>query len=115
MKRTNFNFRDIDTFGEIQTCFSHYFPSLKINFFLNKKDTQPDNAWVMLSPEVKIGTISPDSRNGSVELNNEMTITELENSINEHFKVHSEISPIIGETNVILSQARSAANTILSK
>src|SRR5579864_7579219 len=94
MKRTNFYLCHNETIGEMQICFSHYYPTLEINFFCNSKNPHPDGARVMLSPEVKIGTISPDCRNGCVVLNNEMTITELEDAINDHFKVHSEICPV---------------------
>jgi hypothetical protein len=105
MKKTNFYFCCQDTIAEIQSSFSHYYPSLEINFFSNSEKTQPDNAWIMLSPEVKISDISPESRDGCIELNDKMTIPDLENSIQDHFKLHVEISPRIGKPNFAFSQA----------
>jgi hypothetical protein len=106
MKNTNFYFSRHDTIGEIKNSFSHYYPSMEINFFSNNKKNQPDNAWVMLSAEVRIRDISPESRNGCVELNDKMTITELENSIGAHFNLHVEISPCVAKPHFTFCQNR---------
>ncbi len=104
MNRTNFYFCCNDTIAEVQSSFSHFYPSLEINFFSNNEKTQPDNAWVMLSPEVKIRDISPESQDGHIELNDKMTITDLENSIQDHFKLHVEISPRVGKSSFAIRQ-----------
>jgi len=106
MKRTNFYFCCHDTVAEIQAGFSHYYPSLEINFFSNNEKYHPDNAWVMLSPAVRISDISPESRDGCVVLNDKMTITDLENSLQDHFKLHVEISPRIVKQNFTFSHVR---------
>jgi hypothetical protein len=95
MKRTNFYFRCNETIAEIQSSFSHIYPFLEINFFSNNEKTQSNDAWVMLSPEIKIRDISPDGRDGCIELNDQITLSDLENSIHDHFKLHVEISPQI--------------------
>jgi len=95
MKNTNFCFCCHDTAAEIQNSFERYYPSLEIHFFSNNEKCQPDNAWVMLSQEVRISDISPDSRDGFVELTDTITIPELENAIQECFKLHVEILPRI--------------------
>lgn len=105
MKKTNFYFSCHDTIAEIQSSFSHYYPSLEISFFSNNEKNQPDNAWVMLSPEVKIRDISPESRNGCVELNDIMTISDLEKAIRDHFKLQVEISTRIEKPHFTFSQA----------
>jgi hypothetical protein len=105
MNKTNFYFCCNDSIAEIQSSFSQFYPSLGISFFSNNEKTQPNNAWVMLSPEIKIRDISPDSRDGYIVLNNKMTITDLESSIQDHFKLHVEISPIMGKQQFIDNQA----------
>jgi len=106
MNKTNFYICFSDTIAEIQSSFSHFYPSLEINFFSNNEKTQSNNGWVMLSPEVKIRDISPDCREGCIALNDRMTITDLENSINDHFKLHAEISPTAGKRHFTLTQAQ---------
>jgi|GEM_PF-2282457 len=95
MNKKNFYFCCHDTIAEIQSSFAHFYPSLEIHFFSNSEKSQPDNAWVMLSPEVKIRDISPVSQDGCVELNDKMTISDLEKSIQDQFKLHVEILPRI--------------------
>ena len=46
----------------------------------------------MFSPEVRIRDISPDCFYGCVELNDQMTATELENLFQDNFNLHAEIS-----------------------
>ena len=95
MKKTNFYFCCNDTIAEIQSSFVHYYPGREIHFFSNNGKNQPDSDWIMLSPEVKIRDISPTSTDGCIELNDGMTVTEFENVIREHFKLHVEISPLV--------------------
>ena len=104
MKKSNFCFYCHDTVAEIQSSFARYYPSLEIHFFSNNEKCQPDNAWVMLSPEVIISDISPESRDGLVELTDTMTIPELENAIQDCFKLHVEILPPLVKPYFAVSQ-----------
>ena len=92
MKRTNFHIYRNNTIQEIKDSFSHFYPSLEINFFSNNEKAQRNNSCVMFSPEVRIGDISPGCLDGFIELSDIMTIGELENLIHDHFALHAEIS-----------------------
>jgi hypothetical protein len=93
MKRTNFYISRNDTIQEIQSSFSHFYPLMEINFFSNSEKSLANHSCVMFSPEVRIRDISPDCRDGCIELNDQMTDIEMENLIHEYFKLHAEISP----------------------
>jgi hypothetical protein len=69
---------------------------LEINFFSNVENPLLMSSCVMFSPEVRIRDISPGCQDGCAELNDKMTISELEHSIYDHFKLHVEISPGTG-------------------
>ncbi|HET7001638.1 MAG TPA: hypothetical protein VFI33_10025 [Puia sp.] len=97
MKRQIFHFCCNDTIAEIQSSFSHFFPSLDINFFSTNEKAHSNNDWVMLSPEVKISDISPYGQDGCIELNDRITLSDLENSIHDHLKLHVEISPHVSK------------------
>jgi hypothetical protein len=92
MKKTNFYIYRNNTIREIQDSFSHFYPSLELNFFSNNEKIQSINSCVMFSPEVRIRDISPGCLDGFIELNDIMTMGELENSIHDHFALHAEIS-----------------------
>ncbi len=96
MNKTNFFICRNDTIAELQYSFSHHFPSLEINFFSNVENPLLMSSCVMFSPEVRIQDISPGCQDGCIELNDKMTIDELEHSIYDHFKLHVEISPGTG-------------------
>jgi len=92
MKRTNFYTSGNDTIQEIQSSFSHFYPGLEINFFSNSEKSLATHSCVMFSPEVKIRDISSDCCHGCIELNDQMTVTELENLFQDNFNLHAEIS-----------------------
>jgi hypothetical protein len=96
MNRTNFYICRNDTIAEIQSSFSHFYPNLAINFFSNNDKNQSNVSCVMFSPEVRVRDISPICRDGCIELNNNMTMDDLEKSIHDHFGLHVEISPRTG-------------------
>ncbi len=96
MKKTNFYICRTDTIAEIQSSFSHFYPNLAINFFSNNEKNQSNASCVMFSPEVRVRDISPDCQDGCIELNNNMTTDDLEQSIHDHFGLHVEISPRTG-------------------
>jgi hypothetical protein len=106
MNRTNFYLSRNDTIAEIQSSFSQFYPSLEIKFFSNNEKTPSNDAWVKLSPEVKIRDISPDGRDGCIEINDRITLADMENSMNDHFKLHVEISPLMGKRDFSLHQSR---------
>jgi len=93
MKKTNFHISVNDTIQEIQGSFSHFYPQMEINFFSSNEKSLLSHSCVMYSPAVRIRDISPDCQDGWIELNDEMTVFELENLIHAYFKLHAEISP----------------------
>jgi hypothetical protein len=93
MNKSNFFICRSDTIAEVQCSFSRFYPSLEINFFSNIENPRLMNSCVMYSPEVRIRDISPGCQDGCIELNDKMTIDDLEHSIYDHFKLHAEISP----------------------
>jgi len=92
MKRTNFHISGDDTIQEIQRSFSHFYPGLEINFFSHSEKSLATHSCVMFSPEVRIRDISPECCNGCIELNDQMTATELENLFRDNFNLHAEMS-----------------------
>lgn len=93
MNKTNFYICCNDTIAEIKGRFSQFYPSFEINFFSNNEKTQSNNSCVLFSPEVRIRDINPDCPNGYIELNDKMTMDELENLIHDRFGLHAEIQP----------------------
>jgi|SRR5450631_1824794 len=96
MNKTNLFICRNDTIAEVQSRFSRFYPSLEINFFSRVENLLSMNSCVKFSPEVRIGDISPGCRDGCIELNDKISIEDLEHSIYDHFKLHAEISPGTG-------------------
>jgi hypothetical protein len=105
MNKTNFFICRDDTIAELKSSFSRFYPSLEINFFSRVENPQTMNSCVLFSPDVRIRDISPGCGDGCIELNDKMTIDELERSIYDHFKLHAEISPGPGYRTVHSPQA----------
>jgi hypothetical protein len=106
MKKTNFYICRNDTIQVIQGNFSHFYPSLDINFFSNNEKNILNNSCVMFSPEVQIRDINPDCQDGCIEINDNMTIDELENLIQDNFNLHAEISSKISKRPVTILQTQ---------
>jgi hypothetical protein len=104
MKKTYFYICRNDTIGEVQSSFSHFYPSLEINFFSNNEKAQFNKSCVMFSPEVRVRDISPDCKDGYIELNDEITIDKLEMLFHDQFHLHAEISPRTGKRSVTAPQ-----------
>ncbi len=92
MKKTNFYISGNDTIEEIQNIFSLFYPFTEINFFSDTEKNFLNHTCIMYSPEVRIRDISPDCPDGCIELNDQMTVTELENLFHDNFNLYAVIS-----------------------
>jgi hypothetical protein len=93
MNRTNFHIDVNDSIAEIKSRFSGVCPNYDIDFFTNDDEWCSKNSCAMYSPGVRIKDINHNFRDGSIEINDQMKIEEIEWLIHNHFQLHAQISP----------------------
>jgi len=95
MNKTNFHIDENDSIAEIKSRFSVTCPNYGIDFFTGDDEPHSLNACAMYCPQVRISEINHQFRNGSIRINDQMEIEEIEHLIHDRFKLHVQISSII--------------------
>jgi hypothetical protein len=94
MNRTNFHIDGNDSIAEIKKRFSSVCPNCDIDFFTNDDKPYLRNACAMFSPQVRIKDINHHFQDGSIEINDQMKIEEIEGLIHNHFQLHAQVTPV---------------------
>src|ERR671921_1392910 len=75
--------------SEIQKDFNQYYPFLKLEFFQTKKNTV--QAYRMIKNNLKLGDIVFSLQEGSIQLTDSMTVSELENIFTDRFGLQAQV------------------------
>ncbi|MFI5154949.1 MAG: hypothetical protein ACHQEM_02125 [Chitinophagales bacterium] len=83
--------------SEVQALFSAQFPFLRIKFFKNRiKEGKIVGQLAAFSPETRMKEMNPEFSDGEFEINDEMTIPELEAKFFKQFGLFVQIDRKIG-------------------
>jgi len=93
MSQTNFYIRRNDSVRDLQLRFSLQFPYLKINFFRNRiGEKKISDHSAACSPDSKVKDLNTDLNDVEFEVNDNMTVSELENKFHEQFGLFVQVS-----------------------
>jgi hypothetical protein len=106
MKKIQFHINKEESIQKVQENFSLLFPSLRINFFGNSEKKSPDDPFVLFSSACRIRDIKPYCQDGSIEITDDMTVSDLENDIQDILGLHAEISSIVDKNKVLPGQTK---------
>jgi len=75
--------------GNVQASFNNFYPCFKLEFFRNQPN--PDVPVHLLQPDQRIGDVTYDLQEGSIRLNDGLTVGELEEIFNDRFGLHVHV------------------------
>ena len=81
---------------DVQADFNHWFPYLKLEFFLGQK--HPTKTIPMLKADCRIGDVTYGLQEGNIQLSDAMTVIELEEIFNDRFGLHIQVFRKSGNT-----------------
>jgi len=75
--------------SNVQAGFSFFYPSFRLEFF--RSQPNPEVPTHLLQPNQKIGDVTYGLQEGSIRLNDGLTVGELEEIFNDRFGLHVHV------------------------